>query len=378
VTASPSSNRGIALVSAGGTGGHLFPAEALAAELRDRGWEVHLATDHRVETLGRGFPAEGVHIVPSATLAGSNPLAFAQSVWRLMSGFRTALGLIGRVKPRVAIGFGGYPSIPPMLAARGRGVPTIVHEQNAVLGRANKFLAPRVTAIAASVEELTLGEGLQAKVTVTGNPVRKSVLEAAARPYSALAADAPVNLLVFGGSQGARFLSEAVPAAIAKLEPALRERLRIVQQCRPEDLEGVRATYDKLGVHAELAPFFRDLPARIAASHLVVSRSGASTAAELAVIGRPAILIPLPHALDQDQLANAKVLAKAGGAWLIPQAELSAERLAAELSTLLADPARLAAAAAGAKTVGRPDAVQRLADLAERVAANRLEQDRAA
>jgi UDP-N-acetylglucosamine--N-acetylmuramyl-(pentapeptide) pyrophosphoryl-undecaprenol N-acetylglucosamine transferase len=256
-------------------------------------------------------------------------------------------------------------------------VPTILHEQNAVLGRANRFLASRVTAIAASVEALAIADGLRAKVTVTGNPVRKSVVEAAAIPYPAPAAGEPIGLLVFGGSQGARFLSETVPAAVRKLDPAVRTRLRIVQQCRPEDLEGVRAAYTAMGVSAELAPFFRDLPARIAASHLVVSRSGASTASELAVIGRPAILIPLPHALDQDQLANARVLAKAGGAWLIPQAELSAERLAAELTELLANPQRLTAAAAGAKSVGRPDAVKRLADLTELVAA-RQQQERAA
>lgn len=368
---------GPVLVCAGGTGGHLFPAEALAAELRARGRAVHLATDHRVETLGREFPAEGVHVVPSATISGTNPVALAQSAWRLASGFRVALRLIGQLKPAVAVGFGGYPSIPPMLAARSKGVPTILHEQNAVLGRANRFLASRVTAIAASVEALAIADGLRAKVTVTGNPVRRMVLDAAAIPYPAPTADGPIHLLIFGGSQGARFLSETVPAAIGKLDPAIRARLRIVQQCRPEDLESVRAAYAALGVNAELAPFFRDLPARIAASHLVVSRSGASTASELAVIGRPAILIPLPHALDQDQLANAKVLADAGGAWLIRQAELDAGRLAAELTRLLADPDRLTAAAAGAKSVGRPDAVTRLADLTERVAA-RQRQERAA
>jgi UDP-N-acetylglucosamine--N-acetylmuramyl-(pentapeptide) pyrophosphoryl-undecaprenol N-acetylglucosamine transferase len=368
---------GPVLVCAGGTGGHLFPAEALATELRARGWAVHLATDHRVETLGRDFPAEGVHVVPSATISGTNPVALAQSAWRLASGFRVALRLIGQLKPAVAVGFGGYPSIPPMLAARSKSVPTILHEQNAVLGRANRFLAARVTAIAASVGALSIADGLRGKVTVTGNPVRKAVVEAASVPYPAVGPGGPVNLLVFGGSQGARFLSDTVPAAVERLDPAVRARFRIVQQCRPEDLEGVRAAYTALGVGAELAPFFRDLPARIAASHLVVSRSGASTASELAVIGRPAILIPLPHALDQDQLANARVLAKAGGAWLIPQAQLSPERLAAELTELLANSQRLTAAAAGAKSVGRPDAVKRLADLTELVAA-RQQQERAA
>jgi UDP-N-acetylglucosamine--N-acetylmuramyl-(pentapeptide) pyrophosphoryl-undecaprenol N-acetylglucosamine transferase len=231
-----------------------------------------------------------------------------------------------------------------------------------------------VTAIASSVDALAVADSLREKVTVTGNPVRKMVLDAAQQPYPPLTAGGPLNLLVFGGSQGARFLSAVVPAAIGKLEPAARSRLRIVQQCRPEDLDGVRAAYESLGLVAELAPFFRDLPARIAASHLVISRSGASTAAELAVIGRPAILIPLPHALDQDQLANAKMLANAGGAWLIPQAELSAERLAAELTQLVGNPERLAKAAAGAKSVGRSDAVQRLADLTERVAARKRQE----
>ncbi len=342
--------------------------EALALELKKRGWRIHLATDHRAETYGQDFPAEETHLIASATLT-REPIAFVKGLLRLAQGIVQAWSLMRRLKPAVAVGFGGYPTLPPLFAASRSHVPTVIHEQNAVIGRANGFLAPLATAIATSQAEVRGTDKVKAKIVQTGNPVRPAVLAAAQTPYPALAANGPFRLLVFGGSQGARFMSDLVPPAIALLPEAERKRLKIVQQCRPEDMARVKATYDGLGVDACLAPFFHDLPQRIADSHLVVSRSGASTTAELTVIGRPAIMVPLPGALDQDQRANAMVLAAAGGGWMVEQKDMTSERLAADLGRLMADPAQLSAAAAAALKCGRPDAVARLADVVERVAA---------
>jgi UDP-N-acetylglucosamine--N-acetylmuramyl-(pentapeptide) pyrophosphoryl-undecaprenol N-acetylglucosamine transferase len=361
---------GTVLIAAGGTGGHLFPAEALAIALKSRGFTIHLATDDRVEAYGQDFPAERIHIVPSATITKA-PLEAARALMQLGKGVLKARGVIAAVKPTVAIGFGGYPTLPPLFAATLMRVPTIIHDQNAVLGRANKFLAKRVTAVATSFPNVGGAEGLAGKMVETGNPVRPMVLAAAGDPYQDRWAGDPFRLLVFGGSQGARFMSDLVPPALGKLPEILRKKIRLVQQCRSEDIERVAEACRGIGVETELAPFFRDLPARIAAAHVVVSRAGASTVAELAVIGRPAVMVPLPHALDQDQKANAEILAKAGGGWMVEQADMSPERLAHDLAEMIGHPDRLAAAARAAKTVGRPDAVERLADLVERVAAGK-------
>ena len=269
--------------------------------------------------------------------------------------------------PAIVVGCGGYPSVPPMLAAAWRGVPTLIHEQNGVMGRANRFLAPRVSAIATGFPIKLDDPALAAKATHTGNPVRPAVIAAAVTHYPSLSPDGALHLLVFGGSQGARVMSDIVPPAIERLAPGLRARLRVVQQAREEDLARVRDIYARLGVAAEVAPFFADLPARMAASHLIVSRSGASTVAELAAIGRPAILVPLPHALDQDQRANAGVLERAAGAVMLDQKDFTPERLAAELAALAADPGKLSAMAAAAKSAGTIDAADRLADLVLRV-----------
>jgi UDP-N-acetylglucosamine--N-acetylmuramyl-(pentapeptide) pyrophosphoryl-undecaprenol N-acetylglucosamine transferase len=352
------------LVAAGGTGGHLFPAEALAAALAKRGVAVALVTDSRAARHAGAFAASAIHVIPSATIRGRNPFSLAKTGSVLGYGLLKAWFKLPRIKPAVVIGFGGYPTIPPLLAATARGIPSIIHEQNAVMGRANRMLAPRVRAIATGFAGILNREpALAAKATHTGNPVRPAVIAASAAPYPPLDADGPLHLLVFGGSQGAKVMSDVVPPAIARLEPSLRQRLKIVQQAREEDLPRVRETYVQLGVAAEVAPFFTDLPARMAASHLVVSRSGASTVAELAAIGRPGILVPLPHALDQDQRANAGVLMDAGGAIRLDQADFTPERLAAEIAALAAQPARLLAMAKAAKAAGSIDAAERLADL---------------
>jgi UDP-N-acetylglucosamine--N-acetylmuramyl-(pentapeptide) pyrophosphoryl-undecaprenol N-acetylglucosamine transferase len=358
------------LVAAGGTGGHLFPAQALAAVLAQRGVAVHLATDRRAARYGGAFAEDAVHVVASATLRAPNLFAVARTAAVLGVGALQAWALIGRLRPAAVIGFGGYPTLPPLLAAGWRGVPTLIHDANAVIGRANRLLAPRVTAIATTFGEVFRDNpALAAKAVLTGNPLRPAVLAAAAAPYPT--ASGPLRLLVFGGSQGARIMAEIVPPAIQRLDSALRARLCVEQQAREEDLPHVREAYDKTGVAAEVAPFFPDLPARMAACHLVVSRSGASTVAELAAIGRPAILVPLPHALDQDQFANAGALHDAGGAVRIVQDTFTPQRLADEIAVLADAPKRLQVMAAAARSLGRLDAADRLADLVLKVAATR-------
>jgi UDP-N-acetylglucosamine--N-acetylmuramyl-(pentapeptide) pyrophosphoryl-undecaprenol N-acetylglucosamine transferase len=273
------------------------------------------------------------------------------------------------LKPAAVVGFGGYPTLPPLVAAKLFGVPTIIHDSNAVMGRANRLLSGRVSAIATSLPGvLDRDPELSKKTTTTGTPMRPAILAAAAVSYVAPALDGPLRLLVVGGSQGARIMADIVPGAIERLEPALWNRLVLTQQVRDEDMARVRAVYDKLKIKVELAPFFSDLPARLASSQLVVSRSGAGTVAELGAIGRPSILVPLPGALDQDQFANAGVMVEAGGAIRLSQDQFTPDRLAAEISALAAEPARLVAMAAGARTVGKLDAAERLADLVAKVA----------
>jgi UDP-N-acetylglucosamine--N-acetylmuramyl-(pentapeptide) pyrophosphoryl-undecaprenol N-acetylglucosamine transferase len=355
------------LVAAGGTGGHLFPAEALAAALGKRGIATHLVTDRRAARFGGAFADDSVHVVASATFQSRNPVALAKTLGTLALGFNQARVLIGRLKPAAVIGFGGYPTIPPVLAAVWRRVPSLIHDSNAVIGRANRLLAPRVTAIATTFPDMFANApALAAKATLTGNPLRPAVLAAATVAYPE--PGDPLRILVTGGSQGARILADVVPAAITRLDPNLQARLAIVQQAREEDLSRVSQTYASLSVAAEIAPFFSDLPARMASSHLVISRSGASTVAELAAIGRPSILVPLPHALDQDQFANAGVLESAGGALRLRQDDFTPQRLASEIAVLAGKPQRLTAMAAAAKSVGRLDAAERLADLVLRVA----------
>jgi UDP-N-acetylglucosamine--N-acetylmuramyl-(pentapeptide) pyrophosphoryl-undecaprenol N-acetylglucosamine transferase len=363
------SARSLVLLAAGGTGGHLFPAEALSVALVARGLRVELATDERATRYGAAFPADAVHVIPSETVRGRNPLALARTAAILGLGTIKAWTLLGRRKPAAVVGFGGYPTLPPVLAATLRRIPTIIHDSNAVIGRANRLLAPRVTAIATTFPGILDREpSLAAKVTQTGNPIRPAVIVAAALPYVAPAPEARICVLVFGGSQGARVMADVVPDAIARLDPSLRRQLSVVQQARDEDRPRVVATYDRLGVAAEVAPFFVDLPARMAAAHLVISRSGATTVAELAAIGRPSILVPLPGALDQDQLANAAVLRHAGGAILLTQDVFTPDRLAQEIVALATAPGRLAQMAEGAKSAGATDAADRLADLVLEVA----------
>ncbi len=360
---------GTVLLSAGGTGGHLFPAEALAHQLAARGWTVHLATDERAGRFAGNFPAVAIHPLPSATLGGRNPVALAGAFWKIWRGVRAGSRLLAAIKPAVVVGFGGYPTLPPLYAATRRGLPTIIHEQNAVMGRANKALAARVTAIAGGF--LPEGGTYAAKTVLTGNPVRPGVIEAAKSRYTPSREGEPFRLLVFGGSQGAQFFSDAMPAAIALLPETERRRLRLTQQARAEDEAKVKQAYARIGIEAEVSPFFGDLAARMAAAHMVISRSGASTVSEIGVIGRPALLVPYPYALDHDQAANAAALAAAGGAEVHVQATLSPQRIAELLGAAMREPDRLARMAEAAGSAGRPNAAQLLADLTEAIAKGR-------
>ena len=356
------------LLAAGGTGGHLFPAESLAVALRARGLRVELATDSRALKYGASFPADAIHAIPAATPSGGSAFGKLKAGLTLARGVWVARGVIKRVKPLAVVGFGGYPTVPPLLAAQQAGLVTIIHEQNAVMGRANRFLSARATAIATGFPKLAgAAPAIAAQATHVGNPVRPAVIEAARTPF-AEPGDGPIEILVTGGSQGARVMSDVAPAAIELMPPAARARLRVTQQARPEDLERVRDVYARLGVPAAVESFFTDLPARMATAHLVIGRAGASTVSELAVIGRDSILVPLPGALDQDQAANAAILGAVGAATVIMQPDFTPQRLADEIGQRLDNPDAMRYAAAAARELGVPDAATRLAEFVAKIA----------
>lgn len=359
---------GIFVLAAGGTGGHLFPAQAVAGELMRRGRRVVVMTDGRGHNYGKAFPGAEITTVPAATFADRGLFGKLGALVTIVFGMITALMKLLHLRPKAVVGFGGYPSLPVMMAASLARIPAALHEQNAVLGRVNRLLAPRVTRIAASLPFARFAPKNSDRIVFTGNPVRPAAASLRDSLYQPPEPGGPIRLLVFGGSQGARALSELVPAAVALLPIELRSRLRIVQQARLEDLPMVDAAYRSAGLHAETAAFFNDLPLRMAGAHLVIARSGASTLSELTVIGRPAILIPYPFAMDNHQAANAAVLEKADAAWVLPQAGLNAQKMAALLADILHDPSVLTARAAAARQLGHPDAAQRLADLAEQLA----------
>ncbi len=352
------------VLAAGGTGGHLFPAEALALELLGRGSEVHLLSDARADAFAGRVPEIIVHYVRAAQLGGG-PAHAAHALGELALGTLQARRVLRRLAPGCVIGFGGYPSVPTMLAAIYLGLPSLIHEQNAVLGRANRLLVPRVRKIATGFSTTAgLRPTHSSRAVHTGNPVRPTVLAVAHTMYKPPQRGGPIELAVVGGSQGARMLSEVVPAALAALPTRLRELLRVSHQARPEDLPAAEAVYKKSRIQAELQSFFGDLPERFARAQLAICRAGASTLAELAAIGRPALLIPYPYATDDHQTANAEAFVAAGGGWLIPQAEMRADSLALQLESLLGDKAALTTAAQRARDFGRRDAAGQLAQIA--------------
>ncbi|MEX2648623.1 MAG: UDP-N-acetylglucosamine--N-acetylmuramyl-(pentapeptide) pyrophosphoryl-undecaprenol N-acetylglucosamine transferase [Alphaproteobacteria bacterium] len=369
------------LLAAGGTGGHLFPARALAEALARRGVAVAYATDRRGEGLGlpsperspgpspEGFGQAGAddaprYLVRSAPLAGRGLAGRMRGTFDLLVGTVAATRLLRSLAPAAVVGFGGYPSVPPVLAATRLGVPAIIHEQNAVLGRANRLLSTRVAAVAVAFEATErVRPALRGRVHLIGNPVRREIGALTAEPYVPPRVVGPFRLLVTGGSQGARVMADVVPGAVALLPATVRGMLAIVQQCRAEDLDRVRATYAAQGVDARLAPFFDDIACRLAEAHLVIARAGASTVAELTAAGRPAILVPYRFATDDHQSVNARLLEAAGAAWAMPEAAFSPATLAARLEVLATAPDTLAATAARARALGRPDAADALAEL---------------
>jgi UDP-N-acetylglucosamine--N-acetylmuramyl-(pentapeptide) pyrophosphoryl-undecaprenol N-acetylglucosamine transferase len=354
------------VLAAGGTGGHMIPAHALAEELMRRGHRVALVTDDRGARIPGLFEGVQVHILPAGRLAGG-PVGWLRALRKIFLGRTMALRLYETFRPAAVIGFGGYPALPALLAAQRDGIPTLVHEQNAVLGRVNRLMAGKVDAIATAYELVgRLPKGRQDKVHLVGNPVRDEVLALREQPYPELAEDGIFRVLVTGGSQGATVLSRIVPEGLGMLPEHFRRRLQVTQQCRAEDIEEVRARYAALGIPADLATYIQDMPDKLAWTHLVIARAGASTIAELTAAGRPAILIPLPSATDDHQTANAREMAKAGGARMISQKSFTPVELAKQMQKLGIEPAALANAAARARAVGRPQAASDLADLVER------------
>ncbi|WP_374281891.1 undecaprenyldiphospho-muramoylpentapeptide beta-N-acetylglucosaminyltransferase [Novosphingobium sp.] len=353
------------VLAAGGTGGHLIPAFALAVELEARGHHVALITDARGAKLP-GKPASLVtHVLPAGRI-GKNPLHWPKGIEAILEGRRMALRLFESFQPSCVIGFGGYPAFPALWAATGAKIPSVIHEQNAVLGRVNRLLAGRVDAIATAYHEVDrLAPKHQHKVHLVGNPVRAEVLALREQPFPAFSAEGLLRVLVTGGSQGASVLSEVVPDGLAMLPPALRSRLQVTQQCRPEDIEAVRARYAGHDIPAELGTYFENMAERLADAHLFIGRAGASTIAELTAVGRPAILVPLPIATDDHQAANTRDMARAGGARMIRQDRFTAAELAKQIQAIAMQPATLATAAHAAWNCGLPGAVRDLADLVE-------------
>ena len=354
-------------LAAGGTGGHMVPAHALAAELQARGHHVMLITDERGIRFPGLFNAVITHVLPAGRLGGGL-FGWIRAARSVMAGRKQARALYRNHRPQAVIGFGGYPALPALLAASAAKVPTILHEQNAVLGRVNRLLAGEASAIATAYERVDrLASRHADKTVLVGNPVRDSVAMLGEAPFPGFDEFAPLRILVTGGSQGASILGQVVPEGLGMLEPSIRHRLQITQQCRADDIEAVRSRYAELGIPAELSTYIPDMPDKLAWAHLIIGRAGASTIAELTAAGRPAILIPLPSATDDHQTANAREMARAGGARMIPQDGFTPATLALQIEAMAADPQALANAAARALSVGRPHAARDLADLAERI-----------
>lgn len=355
----------LAVLAAGGTGGHMFPAEALARELNARGWRVVLATDARGDQYAHSFPAEARLPLEAATFKPGDPIGMARAAIKIFQGVMQARKAFKRLDPAIVVGFGGYPSYPALLAALQQKRATLIHEQNAVLGRSNRKLAPKVDVVACAFPTLEKADH-RLKPVVVGNPVRPDIQALYQRPYAAPSDQ--IRVLITGGSQGARILSETVPAAVAQLAEPIRNRLKIEQQTRQESLDIARRIYADAAVDAQVAPFFRDMASRLGQAHLVIGRAGASTVCELAVAGLPSILAPLKIAADDHQSFNAKLLADAGAAQVINEDDLTVDSLAELLQATLSDPAKLVQMAAAAHAAAAPDAASRLADLVEQTA----------
>ena len=371
-----SSDKPLVVLAAGGTGGHVFPAEALAVELSGRGYRLALVTDRRGGNLKGRLAELETYRVRAGGIAGKGIFARIISAFEIIIGTLQARFLLQRLKPAVVVGFGGYASVPTMLAAAYSGTKSAIHEQNAVLGRANRLLASRVEKIATSFEEVSaIPESSQSNVIVTGMPVRPAVTVARDQAYPNLSDGGDINLAVFGGSQGARIFSTIVPGALNLVKDDVKKRIKVTQQSRPEDIDQARAAYQSIDVDAELSSFFDDVPQRISKAHLVICRSGASTIAELTTIGRPGIMVPYRYAVDDHQTRNAHAIDEVGGGWLIPEEAFTDQVLAERLESLFALPQMLENAGAAAKAAGKPDAASRLADMVVGLIPQNLNED---
>ncbi|MEG3144805.1 undecaprenyldiphospho-muramoylpentapeptide beta-N-acetylglucosaminyltransferase [Sphingomonas sp. RT2P30] len=356
------------VLAAGGTGGHMVPAAALAAELSRRGHRVALVSDERGVRFPGLFDGVQTHILPAGRLAGG-PVGWVRAARAMLRGRAMAIELLQHFRPAAVIGFGGYPALPTLLAAFHHKIPTAIHEQNAVLGRVNRLVAGRVSAIATSYAEVErLKDGYRGKTHLVGNPVRDSIIALRDKPYPLLEEDGIFRVLVTGGSQGASVLSQVVPDGLSLLPVNFRRRLQVTHQARIEDIDAARAKYAELSIAADLATYLPDLPEHLGWAHLVIARAGASTLAELTCAGRPAILVPLPSATDDHQTVNAREMTAAGGARTIDQPNFTPVELAKQMQRLGLDPSALQNAAARARSCGRPDAARDLADLVESLA----------
>ena len=355
------------VLAAGGTGGHMVPAHALAAELRSRGHGVLLITDDRGARFPGLFDRVPVHILPAGRLGGG-PIGWLKAARAVLKGRSQAKALYREHRPDAVVGFGGYPAFPSLLAASAMKIPTVLHEQNAVLGRVNRLLAGEAEAIGTAYDEVgRLKSKFRAKTVLVGNPVRAEIARLGELPFPPFDEIAPLKILVTGGSQGATVLGQVVPEGLGLLQPSLRRRLQVVQQCRPDDIERIRKEYADLGIPAELVTYIENMPDKLADAHLVIGRAGASTIAELTAAGRPAILIPFAAATDDHQTANAREMTETGGARTIQQSGFTPTVLARQIEAMAADPVALNNAASRALSVGRPHAARDLADLVERI-----------
>jgi len=360
------SDKPLIILAAGGTGGHVFPAEALAIELQNRGYRLAFFTDKRGGSYSGVLGELETKRISAGGVAGRGVFGKAMAAFSIAFGIFQAKRLLGKMGPRVVVGFGGYPSVPTMIAASLGGYPSMIHEQNAVLGRANRLLAPKVKRICTSYEQVDFLNEVDAnKVRLTGMPVRPNIIDMRETSYEGIEENGPIEVLILGGSQGAQVFSDVLPEAFAKLTPNLRARLHITQQCRPEVLESTRKAYAQNGLNATLDSFFSDVPTRLSKAHLLIARSGASTVAEATTLGCPAILVPYPYAIDDHQSRNAHAIDEVGAGWLMPQDAFTPENLSMRLETLFSTPKTLNNTAQASFNAGRPDAAARLADCVE-------------
>lgn len=356
------------MLSAGGTGGHMTPARALAQDLLSRGFRVEVITDTRGQKFAGIFDGMPMHVVRSGT-AHAGIMGKVRGAFNLGLGILKARSILARQKPAVVVGFGGYPSVPGVYAAQKMGIPTVIHQSDGIIGKANAFLAPQAERIALTFANTKgLDDVDQARAVVTGNPVRPEISALYSKAYNAPKPDGELRVLVLGGSLGARVLSEIVPKALAALDPHLKERLIIVQQCREEDLDAVRAQYKEAGIRAELKPFFDDIPDQLEKAHLVIARAGASTVSEVTTAGRPAIFVPAAYHADQQQKINADSVADVGGAWVMAEAGFTPDALQARMENFLQNPQALFKAAENARSCGKPDAARKLGNLVTAIA----------